>query len=68
MGAAITGAPLTTAEAVFRMNGSDGIETDAADLALARSFFGMSLSLGCVSDYGSEPTLSWALRFCHKGC
>jgi hypothetical protein len=65
--AALTGAPLTTVEAVFAMNGSDGVETDAADLALARSHFGMPLSLGYVSDWGEEPPLWWCLRYCPDG-
>jgi hypothetical protein len=30
--AALTGARLTTVEAIFAMNGSDGVATDASDL------------------------------------
>ena len=62
--AALVGAPLTTVEALFVGNGSDGVMTDAADLALALSYFGMGLDLGYVSDYGAEPALGGALRFC----
>jgi hypothetical protein len=65
--AAIAGASLTTVEAVFAMNGSDGVSTDAADIALALSAFGMGLMLGYFADYGAEPPLWWCLRFCPDG-
>ena len=58
--AALIGAPLTTVEAVFRMNGSDGASTDVIDLALALSYFGMGLTPGSVSDRGAEPPLWWS--------
>jgi hypothetical protein len=62
--AALAGASLTTVEALFALIGSDGVSTDAADLALALAYFGMGLQLGYVADYGAEPPLWWALRFC----
>jgi hypothetical protein len=54
-------------EALFALNGSDGVSTDAADLALALSYFGMRLTLGYVSDYGLGAPSWWALRFCPDG-
>jgi hypothetical protein len=65
--AAPAGAPLTVVERAFAVGGSDGISTDASDLALALSHFGMGLRLGYVSDYGAEPPLWWCLRFCPDG-
>jgi hypothetical protein len=38
--AAIAGARLSLVEAVFAMNGSDGVATTAEDVALALSYFG----------------------------
>jgi hypothetical protein len=52
-------------EALFALNGSDGVSTD--DLALALSHFGMGLTLGHVADWGDEPPVWWCLRFCPAG-
>jgi hypothetical protein len=61
---AITGAPLTTVEAVFRMNGSDGVSTKALDVANALAAFGLGLTLGYMAEYGEAQPLWWVLRFC----
>jgi hypothetical protein len=65
--AVLTGARLTVVERAFAAGGSDGVMTDAADLALALSQFGLSLTLGYVSDWGAEPPLWWCLRYCPDG-